>query len=253
MRMTKSTDVEFTFFVPCLNEENNIVNAIETIVSVSNELKLTYEIIIIDDNSKDNTLENIKVFIEGNEDVDIKLFKNTVTKGLGYNYTEGAYKGSGNYYMLVNGDNSEKKETLQAILGIAGATDMIIPYFYSTDNRKIFRIITSKLFTFIINLISGNSIKYYNGPVLHHRYNVMRHHSDTHGFAYQAELIVKLLDQNKSYSEVVVLNQDRDSQLLKQNGDKGKSKAFTIVNILSVLHSITQIILRKIRKNLYGF
>jgi hypothetical protein len=155
--------------------------------------------------------------------------------------------------MLVNGDNSEKKETLQAILGIAGATDMIIPYFYSTDNRKIFRIITSKLFTFIINLISGNSIKYYNGPVLHHRYNVMRHHSDTHGFAYQAELIVKLLDQNKSYSEVVVLNQDRDSQLLKQNGDKGKSKAFTIVNILSVLHSITQIILRKIRKNLYGF
>ena len=63
MRMTKSTDVEFTFFVPCLNEENNIVNAIETIVSVSNELKLTYEIIIIDDNSKDNTLENIKVFI----------------------------------------------------------------------------------------------------------------------------------------------------------------------------------------------
>ena len=53
---------------------------------------------------------------------------------------------------------------------------------------------------YIIKYISYD-IKYYNGTVLHKRYNVMRYHSGTNGFAYQAEIIVHLLNLKKSLGQ----------------------------------------------------
>ena len=42
---------DITFFVPCLNEEGNIVNTLDIIISAVSETNLAYEIIVIDDNS----------------------------------------------------------------------------------------------------------------------------------------------------------------------------------------------------------
>ena len=100
----------------------------------------------------------------------------------------------------------------------------------------------SKFFTLLINLMSGYNISYYNGPVAHLRYNVMRWSPDTHGFAYQAEIIVKVLDEKGTFKEVEIKNSDRQ---------EGISKAFTIKNIFSIGHSILQIFLRRLRKLLF--
>ena len=70
----------------------------------------------------------------------------------------------------------------------------------------------------------------------------MRWHSDTHGFAYQAEIITRLLDEGATYIEVNVFNYARN---------KGESKAFTIRNVSSITHSLLQIFLRRLRKKLF--
>jgi hypothetical protein len=119
---------------------------------------------------------------------------------------------------------------------------MIIPYFGKNDSRFLSRKMISTIFTALVNLINGYSIKYYNGPVAHLRYNVMRWHSDTEGFAYQAEIVTRLLDEGATYIEVLVSNKDRDS---------GISKAFNFKNFLSVIHSLLQIFLRRLRKFLF--
>ena len=119
---------------------------------------------------------------------------------------------------------------------------MVVPYFGANDSRNFIRFYTSKTFTLLINLISGYKIHYYNGPVIHKTFNVMRWSPDTHGFAYQAEIIVKVLDEKGSFTEVMINNYDRQD---------GHSKAFTIKNILSVSHSILQIFLRRVRKLLF--
>jgi len=235
-------NVDITFFVPCFNEEGNILNTLNEITLAVNETSLSWEIIVVDDKSIDSTREVVKNYIQKTDSQNIFLKENEVNLGLGRGYVDTSFISNGEYYILINGDNAEPKNTILAILEHVGGADMIIPYFGNQDVRSFGRVYASKLFTFLINLISGYRINYYNGPVVHKRFNVMRWSPDTHGFAYQAEIIVKVLDEKGTYKQVKIQNIDRK---------EGSSKAFTLVNIFSVTHSILQIFLRRVRTLLF--
>ena len=123
-----------------------------------------------------------------------------------------------------------------------GLADIIIPYFGNKDQRNKSRKLISIIFTKILNFISGYNIPYYNGPVLHLTYNVMRWSPDTHGYAYQAELITRIVSEGGTFKNVQINNQNRSF---------GTSKAFNIENILSIIHSLLQIFLRRLRYLLF--
>jgi glycosyltransferase involved in cell wall biosynthesis len=229
---------DITFFVPCYNEQKNVLNTLNAVLSAVSKTDLKYEILVVDDCSRDKTSEIVEQFQREHPQVSLMLRKNEVNLGLGRNYIDGAFIGHGEYYLLINGDNAEPEETISAILAQIGKADMVIPYFASGDNRGPGRRLLSRLFTAIVNMASGYSVRYYNGPVLHRRYNVMRWHPDTHGYAYQAETITRLLEEGMTYLEVEVSNTDRKY---------GMSKAFRIQNFLSIVHSLLQIFLRRLR------
>ena len=239
--MKEKDSIQISFFVPCLNEELNIINTLKNIEFVVEKLELKSDVIIVDDNSNDKTIEKVEQFLL-NSKLRITLIKNNKTKGLGINYVDAAFVAKGEYYILINGDNAEPKESIISILSLMGEADIIIPYFEGNDDRKTFRVLISKLFTFIINVLSSNNIPYYNGPVLHKRYNVMRWSPDTHGYAYQAELITRILCENATYKTVKIKNSNRNY---------GNSSAFTMKNFLSVNHSLLQIFLRRLRNFLF--
>ena len=127
---------DITFFVPCLNEEENIINTLDTIVSTVSETNLTYEILIIDDNSTDGTIDQIEKYKSKYFNININLIKNVFTKGLGINYVDGSFYGKGRHYMLINGDNAEPKNSILAIIKELGNADMIIPYFFQQDQKS---------------------------------------------------------------------------------------------------------------------
>ncbi len=232
------SDCDVTFFVPCMDEEKNIVPTIENIHAAVSKFTYTYQILIVDDGSKDQTISKIKAYKQGHPHVRIDLIINTTNRGLGRNYVDAAYLASGEFIMLVNGDNAEPQEAIEAILAQKGKADMVIPHFGSQDSRAMSRVRLSQFFTWLINTITGNHISYYNGPVLHRRINIIRWHSDTYGFAYQAEVLTRLLEEGATYVEVEIKNLDRES---------GISKAFRMINVLSVSHSVLQILIRRIR------
>ncbi|MEM8929995.1 MAG: glycosyltransferase [Acidobacteriota bacterium] len=235
-----------TFFVPCLNEENNIGPTLETLAEVADDLGLRSEILVFDDASTDETAARVREFADREAArgprVAVRLFENSRTMGLGFNYVEGAFQGRGTYYMLVNGDHAESRDALVAILEHRGEADMIVPFFDERDVRGWRRRAISRTFTGIVNRVSGFRLRYYNGPVLHRRELVMRWHPDSQGYAYQAELVTTLLRLGTTVREVQIANQDRES---------GVSKAFTIQNVLSVGHSLLQIALRRLRAWLF--
>jgi len=235
--MEEVQDVDISFFIPCLNEEDNIGKTIQSVVDVMKNMNMKYEILVVDDNSSDNTIEKVMEEIDKNKEIKINFIENTVTRGLGRNYFLASHKVMGKHYMLINGDAAETNETIRDIVNEKGNEDMIIPYFGKNDTRVLFRRFLSNTFTFLVNLLSGNKIKYYNGPVLHKTENVRTFRSETVGFAYQAELICYLLNENTTYLEIQVENSDRET---------GVSKAFTIKNILSVGNALFHILLRRI-------
>ena len=186
---------EITFYVPCLNEEKNIQESLNTIIQSCKVLEiLKYEILVYNDGSNDNSLEKIEEFrIKNYFSGKLEVISNKKPMGLGYNYIEGAYKGRGIYYIMVCGDNSEDINNLCKILKERGKADMIVPNFIKNDNRIYVRRFLSRLFTFLVNFFSGNNLKYYNGIVLHKIENVKRWHPLSCGFGYQAELLTNLI------------------------------------------------------------
>ncbi len=234
--------VEVTFFIPCHNEEHGVITTLDKIISIATNLNLIFELLIYDDGSTDNTKDVVENYAKGHPEVLIRIVNKKKRKGLGYNYIDGAFLSLGKYYMMICGDNSETEESIREIFEKKGAADIVIPYFGHLDTRSFFRRNLSRLFTNIVNFINGYNIKYYNGTVLHLKFNIMRWHPTSSGFAYQAELLSTLLGEDKSYVEVHVSNRDRKA---------GSSKMFNLLNILSITHSLLQIFFRRIRRTIW--
>jgi len=237
MTPNDDTDRDITLFIACYNEEQAIIATLETVLAALAEVGCSYDIVIIDDASTDHSVELIRRFQREHPGEPITLYVNGLNQGLGANFAEGSFRGRGRYYRLVCGDNVESRETLVSVLRRLGEADMILTYPAEVRGRSPFRRVVSRAFTGLVNFLGGHRIRYYNGLPINLRYNVMRWHSNSHGFGFQADLITRLLDLGVSYVEVPVVQEERAG---------GASKAFTFRNICSVAHSLLEIFIRRI-------
>jgi glycosyltransferase involved in cell wall biosynthesis len=231
-----SDAVEVSFLIPCLNEEANVLGAVEAIMSAMSTVGCSYEILVFDDGSRDNTSRVVKAFQAAHPQAPVRLYHNKVNRGFAYNFVEAAFQGHGRYYRAVPGDNVEPAESIEQIVRARGTADIIVPNFVEIRNRPFRRKIISKFYTCLVNLASGYRLAYYNGNPLYLRAHVLRFHVECSGFGYQAEFLTRLISQGASYKEIPLVAYDREG-----------SAAINIKNILSVTHSLITIALRRLR------
>jgi glycosyltransferase involved in cell wall biosynthesis len=234
--------VDVTFFVSCYNESAYVINTLDVLRSAAGEVGLTYEIIVIDDCSRDDSVAKIKAYIDEHPEENILFRVNARNKGWAQNYFDAAFLGKGKYFRPACGDNSEPKESIVAVLKLAGKADIIVPYYSKVINKSLWRRVVSKVYVKLVNLISGHRLQYYNGLVLHLRYNIMRWHPNTRGFGFSADLLCHLLDLGFSYKEVPIIGIENKRE---------RSSAITFKNMLSVTHTIVDIALRRISNWVY--
>lgn len=232
--------LDISFFIPCYNEEPNVVGAIEKLVRISNELDLSYEILVFDDCSKDRSIEVVKTYQASNPLIPVRLFVNAVNRGVARNFFEGAFRARGRYYRLVCGDDIEPLESHERLLRHLGEADIIVPYFTTIKGRPFHRHVISRLYTWLVNRASGYGLRYFNGCPIYRRFDVIRFHVETTGFGYQAEFLTRLIHEERSLIEVPLESIDREG-----------SGSITLRNGLSVAHSLLKIALRRMRIYLY--
>jgi glycosyltransferase involved in cell wall biosynthesis len=236
--------LDLTVFISCYNEEQYIVPTIQTVSNALSEIRtISYEIIVVDDCSKDGSSALVRHYIAAHPDERVLLRTNRLNRGLAQSYLDAAFIGKGKYFRLVCGDNAEPQATMVAVFRELGKADMIIPYYVSSEGKSFYRRLISNAYTALVNLISGLQLRYYNGLAVHLRYNVMRWHSNTRGFGFQADIISLLLDQGFSFKEVPVKTIERR--------DSGSSNALTFKNMLSVAHTLVDLIFRRIANWVY--
>ena len=235
--------LDLTVFVSCYNESEYIEKTLDVICESITEVGLSFEIIVIDDVSKDNSRERVRTYIEAHPEHHIILRANKRNKGLAQNYMDGAFLGKGKYYRLICGDNAEPKETIMAVLKEVGTADIIVPYYVRSEGKHFSRQLLSKTYTGIVNLITGNRMHYYNGLAVHLRYNIMRWHPNTRGFGFQADILCMLLDMGFNYKEVPVITIEQRQEI--------NSNALNYKNLLSVGHTLLDITLRRISNMIY--
>jgi len=235
--------LDLTFYVSCYNERDYIVDTLKTIRSAMEVFPLTYEMVVIDDASKDDSAALVERYIDENPNDRIVFRKNAMNKGWAQNYIDAAFIGKGKYYRAMCGDNALTVEAIREVLRPMGQADIIIPYYVHAEGKDLFRRVVSRTYTALVNLISGNRLRYYNGCAIHRRFNVMRWHTATRGFGFQADILCLLLAQGASYIEVPTTTVET-----REN----PSNALTWKNLLSVIHTLTDILLRRISNRIHG-
>jgi len=235
--------LDLTVFVSCYNESKYIANTLDNVRNALAELsKFNYEIIVIDDCSTDDSTQAILAYLERYPEERILFRRNLVNIGWAQNYIDAAFIGRGKYFRVVCGDESEPKHTMIEVFNHIGEADILVPYYATTQGRSAYRLAMSRAYTTLVNLLSGFHLRYYNGLHVHLRYNVMRWHSNTRGFGFQADILCLLLEQGFSYKEIPVTTIERK---------KGKSTALSFRNFLSVSHTLFDIMVRRISNYVY--
>jgi glycosyltransferase involved in cell wall biosynthesis len=234
------SDRDISFFVPCFNEEENVRGALDKLATVASTLGLSYEIVVFDDCSKDRTVDVVRAYQREHPIAPVRLVAREVNYGVARNFFEGAFLARGRYYRLVCGDDIEPIGSHLALARRIGEADMIIPYFTSIEGRPFHRHIISRVYTKLVNLASGRSLRYYNGCPIYRRFDIVRYHIETTGFGYQAELLTRLLHEGRTFVEVPLASMDRPG-----------SGSLNVRNFVSVAHSLLKISLRRLRVYLF--
>jgi len=216
--------------IPALNEEENIKSTIENVLEAINDKFSSYELIIFDDYSQDNT-GNIADAL-ANENSNIKVIHNEKTMGFGYNYKKGLSLSKNEYIALIPGDNEIAKESIKDIFNMVGRADIVIPYTINYKIRPLHRQILSGMYTFVLNFLFGLKLKYFNGPVVHKKKIIDSISIDTNSFAFQSEALVKLIKSGHNFVEV--------GMRLKRR-DYGRSQALQPKNIISVCKAVLRL------------
>lgn len=218
--------------IPAYNESENIVATLENITTALEPLALAHEILVIDDGSADATAALVGA--HGTRFPCVRLLQNERNMGFGWSYRRGVEAASLAHVVMVHGDNAWGWATLREFFSRTGDADVIIGYTRDMlKTRTWTRTLVSKLFTCLVNLITRRRLTYYNGLQIHRAPILKSLRIESHGYGFQAEVLVKALRLAPSYVEVPM-------DLIERQ--KGESKAFRVKNFVDVWRTLRLLI-----------
>ncbi len=101
--------------IPVYNEDKSIKKAIEETIKFFNARSFNYEIIIVDDGSRDNTTKIAKETAE-ESNCNIVILKNDVNCGKGYSLKKGIMSAKGEIILFFDADLSTPLEAFDEML-----------------------------------------------------------------------------------------------------------------------------------------
>jgi glycosyltransferase involved in cell wall biosynthesis len=191
-----------SIIIPALNEEANIEAAVREAVSALGDRFSDYELLLFDDGSTDRTGHIMDALAA--RDPHVQVTHNPRPHNLGGVYRQGVELARMEYLLMVPGDNENPAHALQAPLDAIGRAEIVIPYPTNSAVRGLGRHLLSRAYVAVLDALFGLSIRYFNGTVIHRTDNLKGIRIETASFAYQTEILIKLLCAGKSYVEVPI-------------------------------------------------
>lgn len=215
-----------TVFIPAYNEEKNLAAAVEGAKNAMRTLAgARQEIIILNACSADRTGEIADQIAA--TDQTVKVIHNPEWAGLGANYLKGVQQATMEYFVMFPGDNENSWESLAEALALAGQADIIIPYTMNSEVRARHRRLISNAFVNLMNLLFDLRLRYYNGNAVYRTADLRKLEVKSRDFAYNAEILVKLLRSGRSFREHGI-----------RIKPTGKTAIFNPRNIVGVMRTI---------------
>lgn len=218
--------MKLSVIIPAFNEEKNLNPTVYGLMDAFKKIGFdSYEILIFDDKSTDKT----GVIADGlaREFDKVRVVHNETNRGLGYNYKTGVMMAAGEYVLMIPGDNETDLDSINKMIESIGGADIVMTYTVNMDIRSMFRRFVSRFFVGILNLLFNLRLRYYNGICIHRTDFAKKALPSTFGFAYAAEMVIRLIKSGAGYIEVPI-----------KIKPTSKTTAFKFKNIVSVLKTL---------------
>ncbi|HAH33027.1 MAG TPA: hypothetical protein DCL44_12010 [Elusimicrobia bacterium] len=186
--------------MPALNEEKNILAAAGETLKAFDEMKISGEILIVNDGSFDRTMELVKGLAvkEGR----VRVINHAEPLGIGASFWNGVDGASGEIVTMFPGDNENKPLEALRYLGLLGDVDIVVPFVVNKKARPALRNLLSYIYTLVINLTFNTSFSYTNGTVLYRKCVLSGLNSRSTGFFYQTDILIRLAKKGYLFAEV---------------------------------------------------
>ena len=217
--------------IPAYNEAENILGTLENVTAALAPLPIDYEIIVVDDGSRDETSTIVRD--NASRFPRVRLLVNERNMGFGWTYRRGVDAAARDYIVMVHGDNAWNADTLRDLFARVGEADVVIGYTRDMwRSRPLARTLISKAFTLLVNIITRRGLRYYNGLQIHRADVLKGLQIQSSGYGFQAEVLVKALRRTHTYVEVPMVLSERT---------RGESKAFRLKNAVDVVQTLRRL------------
>lgn len=151
--------VDLSIIIPCFNEEGNLVELKTRIESTFKNQPFKFELIFINDGSRDNTLKILNKFKSRNKYV--KVINHKFNQGLSKAWLSGLNNSIGEYSCFIDADLQNHPEDILCLLKeiIFFRCDLVQGYRSSIGRLKGNRFFSSKGLNIILNYIFGMNLK----------------------------------------------------------------------------------------------
>lgn len=152
-----NNDRSLSICLPALNEANNIEKYTREIYFAATELLTTFEIIIVDDGSTDNTYQtalNLQKKL-GNQ---IRIIKKDKNEGIGPALESASKIAQCKYFLGLPSDGAYLIDGVKKIFSHIDDAPILITYRENMNTRPFFRKTLSRCVTRYVRLLSGKKI-----------------------------------------------------------------------------------------------
>ena len=215
--------------VPAYNESGNLEGAVRDVVAIAHG-RCEYEIIIVDDGSRDGTAELADQLAA--EYHSVHALHHACNQGFAAAYRTGLEHARFDYFTFVPGDHEVAPESLAAIFDAVGGADVVVPYHGTPWNRAWHRRALTRICTSQLNLLFGYGLRYFQGPAVYPTRLARSLPKTTTGFFFATEMLVHALAMGLSWVEVPLTHKERAY---------GQSKAVRWSNIVNAQVTILKL------------
>ncbi|MFH2106807.1 MAG: glycosyltransferase [Candidatus Micrarchaeota archaeon] len=200
--------------IPTWNEADNIEKAISEIIKTLESNKISYEIIVADDNSKDGTKEKV-ASIRDKQHKPIALLNRDPPPGFGYSIRDAIRMANGEMSVVMMADLSDDPKFLPEMKQkFDEGCDVIVGSRFvpgaKTYDYPFLKMLSNRLFNTTIRIFFWTSIRDTSNAFKAFRTaEINQVPIDSRGFEVSAEMMLRMLIKKKKICEIPVTWTDR--------------------------------------------
>jgi len=154
--------MQLSVVVPVYNEEAGLEEFLNRISNALSKLEITYEIILVDDGSKDQTVGKIRNWSQLNQSVQVVLVEHLINRGHTVSLNSGLQQAQGQFILSMDGDLQHPPELVGEFWLERDSADVVVGCQESRSS-SVYKVPLAFLFYRFVGIISGIPIVRNNG------------------------------------------------------------------------------------------